>query len=119
MTGKPDRTRMSEPSSAAHGGSVNPFVTNRYKPLALGGLLPRAAAPGTDWERFCRECGPALGMLLIDAHARLRQVHPHGWTIAAAQSHLQVLGRRRDALEAALTRLHRSPKAVHLVGLGQ
>lgn len=120
VTGKPLELVMSEPSSAAHGGSVNPVVTFRYSPLALGRLLPRPAAPGSDWERFCREVNPSLGMLLIAAHARLRQVHPHGWTIAAAASHLPQLGQKRDELEAALQRLHGgSPRAIHLVELGQ
>lgn len=111
---------MPEPSSPAHGGSATPSVTKLYSPLALDRLLPRPAAPGSDWERFCRQVNPSLGMLLIAAHARLRQVHPHGWTIAAAASHLPQLGQKRDELEAALQRLHGdSPRVIHLVELGQ
>jgi hypothetical protein len=72
------------------------------------------------WDAFMQEVPPAPTLLLIGAKARLREVHPHGWTIAVTSDWVKTVGEHRRDLEAALTRLHGgSPKCIHIVELGQ
>lgn len=73
---------------------------------------------GHGWDVFLWELHPAIRAALI--RSRLREVHLHGWTIAVPAEHMLIIARRRDELEAALTRAHGgSPKCVHLVELGK
>lgn len=112
-------------SSLPSGGSVNPPVTKRYNALAsglgggTGGIFPPARPPKDLWEQFLQELNPAFRCLLATS-ARLREIHPHGWTLAIRPEWLRTVGGRRNELEDALTRIHGgSPKDIHLVELGQ
>ena len=112
-------------SSLPPGGSVNPPVTKRYNALApglrggSGGIFPPARPPKDLWQQFLQELNPAFRCLLATS-ARLREIHAHGWTLAIHPEWLRTVARRRNELSAALTRVHNgSPKAIHLVELGQ
>lgn len=113
-------------SSPGYGHSVNHTVAKRYESLARGAvrgsrsLLGPAPTPKELWDEFLWQLEPTLTLAVIASKARLREAHPHGWTLAVPEAHLQILCRRRDRLEAALTRAHNgSPKCVHLVELGK
>ena len=58
--------------------------------------------------------------MLLLTHVRLREIHTHGWTIAAPASWLPALAERLPQLEAAAARVHGgAPKVIHLAELGK